>query len=228
MRHFFAFARHVVHDRGLLVMALIAALISAANLGAGILALKPTFAMMVTGDDKPGSLRELAIDFNARETEQGLINIDAGIPQGIIDVLPTTQMQSIIWMVVTICGLTLFGAICNFTHQYLSVKVAVRSIANARNALFRRAIHAPLSRITGRGASEFVSRIIRDTAELQRGLIAVMSKAVSHSTQAVVLFVIALILGQMMTLAALVAVPAAGRLPTQDRETYSTWRRRCT
>jgi len=204
MRDFFTFARRTVRDRGRLVLAMACAVVSAGNMGAGLVTLLPMVRLMVAGEGTPG-LPEMAREFNARgETVAG---IPIAVPQGLIDLLPEGRFEGVALLIAAVGVLTVVGAAANFAHQYLSITVATRSIANARTELFRTALSMPVPSVTRRGASEFVSRIIRDTAELKRGLTAVMSKAVTSSLQAIVMFVVAIALGRSITLVALLVVP---------------------
>jgi ABC-type multidrug transport system fused ATPase/permease subunit len=204
MRDFITFARRVVHDRGRLVLALLCSLISAGNMGAGLVTLMPMVRLMVAGDEAPG-LPDMAREFNAEGRQ--LAGMSITVPEGVIAMLPEGRFEGVALLIAAIGVLTIIGAAANFTHQYLSITVATRSIANARAELFRSAMDMPIAAVSRRGASEFVSRIIRDTAELQRGLIAVMSKAVASSMQAVVMFAVAIALGRSITFIALLVVP---------------------
>ncbi len=204
MRDFLSFARHVVHDRVRLALALACATVSAGNMGAGLLTLMPMVRLMVAGDDAP-TLPQMARDYNA--SGESLLGLRIQVPDWIIARLPEDRFEGVAVLIAAVGVLTVIGAAANFAHQYLSITVAARSIANARSHLFLTAMTMPLSSVTRRGASEFISRIIRDTAELQRGLIALMSKAVTGSLQAVVMFVVAIALGRSITLTALLVVP---------------------
>ncbi len=204
MRDFLSFARHVVHDRVRLALALACATVSAGNMGAGLLTLMPMVRLMVAGDDAP-TLPQMARDYNA--SGNSLLGLRIQVPDWIIARLPEDRFEGVAVLIAAVGVLTVIGAAANFAHQYLSITVAARSIANARSHLFLTAMTMPLSSVTRRGASEFISRIIRDTAELQRGLIALMSKAVTGSLQAVVMFVVAIALGRSITLTALLVVP---------------------
>lgn len=204
MRDFLSFARHVVRDRVRLVLALACATVSAGNMGAGLLTLMPMVRLMVAGDDAP-TLPQMARDYNA--SGDSLLGLRIQVPEWIVARLPEDRFEGVAVLIAAVGVLTVIGAAANFAHQYLSITVAARSIANARSHLFLTAMTMPLSSVTRRGASEFISRIIRDTAELQRGLIALMSKAVTGSLQAVVMFVVAIALGRSITLTALLVVP---------------------
>lgn len=86
-------------------------------------------------------------------------------------------------LVGVLAGLTLLGAMANFLHQFLSLTLCTRVVAGVRMEIFRHAVHLPLSVVVRRGPAEFTSRVIRDTAELQQGLVALTSRAVAEVTK---------------------------------------------
>ncbi|MEM7227505.1 MAG: ABC transporter ATP-binding protein [Planctomycetota bacterium] len=207
MGDFLRFVRLMVRDRAMLSFALAFACVSALLTGAGIVTLVPVIQMIV--DQEGGrNLQDIARDFNAKEhSVLGFDNWQAAIPTSMIESLPADRFQGVILIVVILCIMTLIGATANFLHQYLSITVATRTIARARHRAFETTLAMPLSTVVQRGASEFVARIVRDTAELQRGLVALMSKSVAHSTQGIVMFIVALAVGRSLTLIALVILP---------------------
>ncbi|MCA9295605.1 MAG: ABC transporter ATP-binding protein, partial [Phycisphaerales bacterium] len=207
MADFLTFVRRMVCDRAMLTLALALACLSAVLTGAGILSLVPVIQMIV--DQESGkSLPDLARSFNAEgHTLFSGMNVPLSIPEGLINLLPADRFAGVVFVVVFIGILTLIGATANFFHQYLSITVAARTIARARHDAFETAIGLPMSVVTVRGASEFIARIVRDTAEVQRGLIALMSKSVAQVTQGVAVFCVALLVGRSLTLIALVTMP---------------------
>jgi len=204
MRDFFTFARRMVKDRALLVAAMVCAVISAIGTGIGLMSMIAMIKLIVDKDEV-GSLVLLAYRFN--DGDHSFLGFQIDIPQWVIDVVPAGRFAGVVFIVAFMGLLTVIGAAANFLHQYLSITVASRTIANARLGVFRAAMLMPLVRANTRGASEFVTRIVRDSVALQRGLIALMSKSVAHATQAIVLFTVAVIVGRGITLAAIVIIP---------------------
>lgn len=201
MNSFWRFVKQMLHDhRPGLVVALVFAFISAGGLGAGLLSLGPMLKIIVNPEDGR-SLHDLAAERNA----------DAGawltIPQGIVDRLPADQWHSVTLIIIAIIILTLFGATSNFLHQYLSQTITTKVIARIRRDAFDTVLHMPLGRVVQRGPSEFVARIVRDAAELQRGLIALVSKSVTQVTKGVAAFLVAVVFDWRLTLIAVVVVP---------------------
>ncbi|MHC4970644.1 MAG: ABC transporter ATP-binding protein, partial [Planctomycetota bacterium] len=76
-----------------------------------------------------------------------------------------------------------------------------------RQEAFHHVVHLPLSRVITRGPSEFVARIVRDAAELQRGFIALTSKAVTHLLKGLAAFIAALVFQWQLTLTAIIVAP---------------------
>jgi ABC-type multidrug transport system fused ATPase/permease subunit len=206
MKDFFIFCRRVVRDRAMLVTAMVCAVISALGMGAGIIAMVPAIKL-IADEAGMGNLPGYAHRFNEARRTLPILDTPILIPQWLIDVVPQTRLGGVIFVVSFIGVLTVVGAAFNFLHQYLSITVAARTVANARLSIFSTAMHMPLIRVNTRGASAFVAKIINDSAAIQRGLIALMSKTVAHGTQGLVAFAVALFIGRSLTVAALVLLP---------------------
>ena len=198
MTSFWRLAKQLLHEKTALFWAMVFATLSAGGLAAGLLSLAPTFKIILNPKE-PSSLGGLAAAHNAKGTFPT-------IPQWIIDLLPTDAFRSVIFLLVLLALLTVFGGIANFMHQYLSQTVVARAVARIRQQVFERVVHMPLGRVMVRGPSEFIARIIRDSAELQRGLIALVSRAVTNAFKAVASGVVALIIDWKLVL---IAVPTA-------------------
>ena len=204
MKTFLVFAKRMIRDRTMLAAAMVFAMISAVGLGLGVLSMIPIIKLIVD-EEKLGSLPALAERFN--DAGRHVAGIPIVFPQWVIDIVPAGRFAGVVFVVVFIAILTVIGAAFNFLHQYLSITVATRTVAHARVDLFRTAMFMPLITVNAQGASQFVARIIRDSAALQKGLIALMGKAVTHSAQAVVLLGVAIVAGRSLTLAALIILP---------------------
>ena len=172
------------------------AMISAGGLGMGLLSLGPMLRSILKDD----SLVAQAQAFNQKDHW-------LTIPQGLIAKLPTDRFQGVLLIIGLIAFLTVFGGIANFMHQFISQTLATTTIARIRRDVFRHVVHMPLTRVIQRGPSEFIARMIRDTAELQRGLIALVSKSVTHVLKGIAAFIAALIIHWPLTLAATIAAP---------------------
>ena len=196
MSAFWFFARQMLRRRATVAWAMVFAVISAGGLGVGLLSLGPMLKSIFRGH----SLVDQAVAHN--QEDHWLT-----IPAGLIAKLPTDEFQGVLLIIGLIAFLTVFGGIANFMHQFISQTLATTTIARIRHDVFRHVVHMPLTRVIQRGPSEFIARMIRDTAELQRGLIALVSKSVTHVFKGIAAFIAALIIHWPLTLAATIAAP---------------------
>lgn len=198
MTAFWRLAKHLLHERAALFWAMAFAFLSAGGLAVGLLSLGPLLKIILNPDD-PKSLAQLAMERNAG----GGFPV---VPQWMMNMLPATAFGSVVLLLGTVAIITIAGGIANFLHQYLSQTVVARAIARIRAEAFDRVVHMPLGRVMTRGPSEFIARIIRDTAELQRGLIALVSKAVTSTLKGVAAGLVAIVAQWQLVL---IAVPTA-------------------
>ncbi len=178
--------------------ALFFALVSASGLAIGLLSMVPVLSLIL--GDESLSLVDLANRFNAKGPW-------IHIPAALIALLPTDRFAGVLVIVGALAVLTLIGAAANFMHQYLSQTLATKTVAQIRQELFRHVVHLPLTRVIVRGPSEFVARIVRDAAELQRGFIALTSKAVAQLLKGLGAFTVALYVHWQLTLTATIVAP---------------------
>jgi ATP-binding cassette, subfamily B, bacterial MsbA len=202
MTNFWRFAKQLLHEKTALFWAMVFACFSAGGLAAGLVTMGPMLKIMLN-PDAGKSLSQLAQEHN-----------DSGamiqVPLSIITMLPTDQFRSILLIIGGIALLTVVGGIANFIHQYLSQTVVTRAIAQIRREAFEHVIFMPLGRVMSRGPSEFVARIIRDTAELQRGMIALVSKTVTSILKGLGALLVACIVDWQITLIAIPTILLLG------------------
>jgi ABC-type multidrug transport system fused ATPase/permease subunit len=194
---FWYFTKKMLRRRTTVAWALVFALITAGGLGAGLLSLGPMLRLILQDGS---SLPQLAEQFNARGHW-------LTIPPQIVSWLPQGRFEGVVLIVITIGVITILGGAAGFMHKYLSQYLAARMVAQIRQEAFHHVVHLPLSRVITRGPSEFVARIVRDAAELQRGFIALTSKAVTHLLKGMAAFVAALVFQWQLTLTAVVVAP---------------------
>lgn len=199
MKHFKVYAKRMLHYRIRLIFALALAVFSAIGLGVGLLSLGPALSLIL--DPEGGqSLFSLASTFNA---EDNFVQI----PQWLLSQLPQDRFDGVIFILVGIGCLTVVGGFANFMHQYLSAWIAVHVVADVRDEAFGHVLSMELGRVLRSGASEFVSRIIRDTEALQAGLTVLMGKSVAQFTKGFVAFLVACVFDYRLVLVALLVVP---------------------
>ncbi len=197
---FWPFAKRMLRYRWLLLPALVFAALSAGGMGAGLAALKPVFETIMT--DHPKTLPSLAVELNGK-----LPAWAPHISQSVINGLPARPFDAVLWIVIGIGVLTIFGAMCNFLHAYLSLTVISRTVANIRREAFHRVIHLPLKTVLRRGSSDLVSRIVYDTAALAQGFNALVSKSVAQVTKGLAVGGLAFYYEWRLAAGALVAAP---------------------
>jgi ATP-binding cassette, subfamily B, bacterial MsbA len=202
---FWSFARRVLRYRWTVLGAMLCATLSAGGLGAGLVALGPVLDNILgTQRDLPVLAREL----NARLAAWGgWAEWLPRVPESVIERLPTGAYQAVLWIVVGLGVLTIVGAVCNFLHQYLSLTVVSRTIADIRRRAFRRVIHLPLRTVVSRGPTDLMSRVVNDTNQLSAGLNALLSKAVAQATKGVVALATAFVYNWRLALIALMVAP---------------------
>lgn len=183
----------------MLAAALFFAMLSALGLGVGLLSLAPILEQIVHPESGRG-LAELAIEFNASGHW-------LSIPQWIIELLPTGRFEGVVLVLVFLTCLTIVGALCNFAHQYISQTLTTRSVAEFRAELFRKVVRLPLGRVVTVGPSEYISRLVRDSAALQQGLNALTGKTVAQVTKGVAALFAAMVFDWKIVIVALVVGP---------------------
>jgi len=197
MTAFWTLARDMLRHRAALTAALVFAVISAGGLGAGLAALSPIIEILKDETHRT-SLATLAQDAG---TSSGSALVAQAIA-AIAPTLPTTTFQSVVWIVVGLAALTLFGGTANFLHQYLSQTVAIRTVAHLRQRVFRHVLYMPLGRVIERGPAEFVARIARDAQELEHGFRALTSKTIAQVTKGTAALAVAVIMSWQVAVTA--------------------------
>ena len=199
MSSFWTFAGKMARHRLMLGAALFFALLSALGLGIGLLSLAPVLEQIVHPDSGRG-LVELAVEFNASDHW-------ISVPQWLISLLPTDQFDGVVLILIFLTCLTIVGALCNFTHQYISQTLTTRAVAEFREELFRKVIRLPLAIVVNKGPSEYISRLVRDSAALQQGLNALTGKTVAQVTKGVAALIAAMVYDWKIVIVAIIVGP---------------------
>lgn len=199
MDAFWHFAKQMLRWRTHLIFGLLFAVVSAGGMGAGILAMQPVLDTIL----EPGhrGLPQLAEEYANEGWTQGLLTED------FIAALPEGPFDAVMWIMITLGVLTIFGAFANFMHQYLALTVVQRSIAMIRRRAFGQVIHLPLKTIVAEGPTEAISRIVNDTEALSAGYVALLSKAVAQITKGIIALVVALVTNWQLAIVALLLMP---------------------
>ena len=186
----------------MLVAAITFAFISAAGLGIGLLSLGPVLEQILHPENGMG-LRAIAENANSNG---GWIHI----PEAIVGVLPEKQFDGVLLLIILIWCLTIFGATANFLHQYISQTLATVTIAGIRRELFLHVLHLPLTRVVRQGSSEYLSRIIRDSAALESGFVGLLGKSIAQLSKGFVALAVAVVFDWKIVVVAIVVAPILG------------------
>ena len=192
MHAFWHFAARLLKHKARLATAMGLALISAGGLGAGLLALAPVLEFLLRKNQSLG---------------QWITQNAPWVPPEFIEPLPKDAFGGVVVVFVGLLIMTVVGAAANFGHQYLALTLCVRTVTEIRHDVFKHAVNLPLGTVLQRGASDLVSRTVRDSSELQRGLVALTGKTVAQITKGGAAFLAAVWFDWRITLVALVAVP---------------------
>ncbi|MCB9845478.1 MAG: ABC transporter ATP-binding protein [Phycisphaeraceae bacterium] len=198
MKPFWAFARQMLRYRAKLALGMTCAVLSGLGLGVGLLAAYPVLDNVLgNGHDLPTMAQSL---------NQGG-HLPVAIPQWVVNVLPSGRYLAIVIIVVAMALLTLFSETVAFLHQWLSIQVVHRTIADIRRRAFHRVIRLPLKDVVASGTNDAISRIVNDSAQLAGGFTALMSKAVAQTAKGVAALGAALLFHWKLTLIAMVVAP---------------------
>ena len=198
MSSFWHFTKQLLRARGLLVLTVVFAVLSATGLGVGLLSLAPILKVILGKDG--GSLQSIAREFNAGDPW-------IPVPEWALMQLPSDPMQGVVLVLVGVGVLTVFGALANFGHQFCSQTMAIVAIARIRLDAFRHAIEMPLSTVFHFGPSEMVSRINKDAQALQNGFNTLLGKTIAQITKGIAAFLVAVFVDWRLTIIAVVLGP---------------------
>ena len=205
---FWTIARRMLRRPAMACAAIVMAFVSALSMGAGLLALQPVLENIL--GERRATLPQLVREWSAALHERAPWLVGEGIPEGLIERLPAEPFDAVLWMIIALGGLTVFGALANFLHAYVSLTLTSVTIAEIRRAAYHRLLHLPLSVMLSGHSADLTSRILNDTNTLSRGLQALVSKAVAQVTRGFAALVVAVIVNWPLTLATLVAMPLLG------------------
>lgn len=212
MKDFWYFARKLLRQPRRLALALCCAALSAGGLGAGLALLGPIMDIILTrgaaAGANPAAAAGLGLQSLAMEHNAGSPWI--AVPPFIVGMLPVSSMGSIGATLLALGFLTVFGAVCNFLHQSISLALCTRLVAVVRLDAFRHALRLPLLTVVSKGPSEFTSRILRDTAELSGGLVSLTSNVVAQLTKGAMAFAVAVWFDWRLALVATALAPLLG------------------
>ena len=141
---FWHFAKRMLRRRRLAVGTIVFSIISAGGLAAGLVAIGPVMSLIL--DNGPNSNLRTAVE--AQVASNGFLS--SLLPTVLIELLPTDRLAGVALILAALCGLTIFGAVANFLHQYCSLTLSMVTVAEIRLEAFRHALRLPLATVLRR------------------------------------------------------------------------------
>ena len=198
---FWHFARRMLRRRGLAVGTLVFSVISAGGLASGLVSIGWVLELIL-GKDPAVNLSTITTKALADHPQFARF-----VPDALVSLLPTDRLAGVAVILGALLLLTLVGALANFLHQYCSLTLSMVTASEIRLDAFRHALRLPLATVLRRGPAEIVSRVTRDTAELERGFSALTSKALAQVTKGVAAFAAAVWFDWRLTIVAVIVAP---------------------
>ena len=203
MKDFWHLAREMGRYRGMLLLALIAALLDATTAFAGFGLLK---GVIQTTFQNKMPLQDAVRDALSDPTVQAWV----GDLTGLARLIPADLFLGFMVALLAVIPLTLFGSSMRFTHAALSYTVGLRSVMRIRQRAYFHMMHVPADLPDEIGAADRLSRLMSDTSRLGRGFGTLMGKAVRDSMMGLVFLGWALITDWQLTGIFLLALPVVG------------------
>jgi len=202
---YWGFVRGMLRYWWLAAAALVMVLISGMTLSAGLLGAGPVLRSILGQHE---DLPQLARRFNGSLAADwpGIVGWLA-LPEAWIERLPQGPFTALVWIVLTLCGLTVLGSVANFMHAYLSLTVVNRTVTMARRQAFHAVLRAPLRAVVAGGPSDVISRIVNDSSKVADGLTVLTSKAVLQVFKGIAGLGVALYYDWRVTVVALLVAP---------------------
>jgi ABC-type multidrug transport system fused ATPase/permease subunit len=194
----------MLRRRRLAIGTIVCSLVSAGGLASGLISVGWVLELIL-GTDPNVNLATITADALARNPA-----IAQFVPDALTSWLPTDRLAGVGVILGALLLLTVFGACANFLHQYCSLTLSIATVSEIRLEAFRHALRLPLSTVLRRGPSEVVSRIMRDTTELERGFSALTSKTLAQVTKGAAAFAAAVWFDWRLTVVAVVVAPLIG------------------
>lgn len=199
---FWSLARRLARYPGTLAAAFAFACFSAGSIGAGILAVEPVLRQIL---GERAGLPQILEPASRHPLLSRLVTPE------LLASLPDGPYTAIVAIMVALGLLAALGATANFLHAYLSLSIVARTVASIRREVFHRVLRLPLRSVISAGgpasATDIVSRVVHDTAQLHAGFSALLSKGVAQTLKGVAALAAALCIEWRVTLIALLVAP---------------------
>jgi ABC-type multidrug transport system fused ATPase/permease subunit len=198
---FWTFAARMLRRKKFAVGTIVFSVLSAGGLAAGLVAIGPLLKLILSGEGG-ANLRTIADGWIS--AKPWLADI---VGTGFLEYIPTDRFSGVALILGGLCILAILGGLANFAHQYCSLTLSMLTVAEIRLEVFRHALRLPLGLVVRRGPADIVTRIVRDTAELERGFSALTSKALAQLTKGLAAFGAAIWFDWRLTIVAVIVAP---------------------
>ena len=208
MTAFWFLARRMLRHGWLLAGSFLLILASSFSLGFGMLGAKPVMDAIL-GEAK--GLDDLARELNVRLASTSQIPqvfVDwLHVPESVITQLPTGPFTALVWIMIALGTLTIFGTLATFLQGYAAQTVVNRTVTSIRQEAFESALRSPLRGLSNMSPADVISRVVNDSMVLANGLSILLSKAFLQIAKGVAGLSVALAYNWRVTLIALAVTP---------------------
>jgi len=208
MTAFWFLARRMLRHGWLLAGSFLLILASSFSLGFGMLGAKPVMDGIL-GEAK--GLDDLARELNVRLASTSQIPqvfVDwLHVPESVITQLPTGPFTALVWIMIALGTLTIFGTLATFLQGYAAQTVVNRTVTSIRQEAFESALRSPLRGLSNMSPADVISRVVNDSMVLANGLSILLSKAFLQIAKGVAGLSVALAYNWRVTLIALAVTP---------------------
>lgn len=188
MKTFWPFAKRLLDHPSLIVVGVAGALVSACSTVAGFGAIL-WLVRWFFQEEQPPLAEVLRGAIGAAWAERLAFALDR---------LPETPFFGLLTLLGVVFVLTVVGATGQFVHQATAYHLVLRTILRIRKEAYHHLVHVPISATAVTRSGDLLTRIVRDTSQLSRGMVAVAGKALRDLLTGVVFLAIAIALDWLL------------------------------
>ena len=208
MSAFWLIARRMMRHGWLLAGSFLLILASSLSLGFGMLGAKPVMdAILGEAKGLDDLARELNIQLASTSQIPRFIVDMLHVPESVISQLPTGPFTALVWIMISLASLTIFGTLATFLQGYAAQTVVNRTVTSIRQEAFEAALRTPLRGLSTMSPADVISRVVNDSMVLANGLSILLSKALLQIAKGIAGLSVALAYNWRVTLIALAVTP---------------------
>ena len=189
MKTFWPFARRLLDHPPLIAVGVAGAIVSACSTVAGFGAILWLVRWFFQEDQPP----------LAEVLREAMGPAWAGRFAFVLERLPETPYFGLLALLGVVFVLTVIGATGQFVHQATAYHLVLRTILRIRKEAYHHLVHVPISATAVTSGGDLLTRIVRDTSQLSRGMIALAGKALRDLLTGVVFLGVAIYLDALLT-----------------------------